>query len=493
MPESSFGIEYEFGFVNERDVISCSIAGDRYAHTDNWGYQDDPTAGAEVWTPVFTDINEAFESHARQWRYWMNENHPYVPYMCNHRGWSIGVHVHIGRPDRRLTDSERRQIARSIAIAYPYLMALHAQPIPSMRGLSSRYAYPIWQAQYRIPVPDHYAEISASHIGTVEFRIFDSNIPQATLTCVSLMKALADKMVSSYETDNYSITDRTYRQDRERALRFGVIGLDVAQYLRYIKNVVGNVEIPNVNSVREILYLSAKYFMNVWNVKQTLHVKDYMWFKSMLDKPSEFLSNIVEMVPNRFVEKVNTWRREASRMNTLDDLIRVAESSRNVFIRALNENVERAMVTCVGREVAVLRINEVPNISRDEVAREVERLLLNEGDNFVQPYSARDIISLPQRFYVACVRANESDRATVVGAISVHVSDGEIGSLVVDRRFRRRGVARQLVNHVLTLGLPRYTAYVRDGNLPSRALFGSMGFTESEVVNGGRWLEYVRR
>jgi ribosomal protein S18 acetylase RimI-like enzyme len=501
MAEISFGIEYEFDFISPSGQVFTNYSGARFAHVEAWGVQDDPTAGAEIWTPVFTSVEEAVESHERQWNEWISRNEPIVPYMCNRTNRSIGVHIHLGLPTRDLEPSEKVKIARAIAIAYPYLMALHAQPIPSNRGLTTRYAYPIWRANYHIPIQDHYAEISASHNGTVEFRIFDSNIPQVSLTCVTLMKAIAEKVLEDRSGIVFKILDNIYRRDRERALRFGVIGLDVVTYLKYIKSVAGNIELPRISSVREILYLSAKYFMNVWNVKQTLHVKDYDWFELQLKNPKEFLRNITHVIPPRFRSKVERWMREVQNVNTLEDLIRIAENSRNVFLKALESQVERSRVTCVSAlrdrvasgEINIVRIGEVPHMERNEVAGEIEYLLRESGDSMVHLYTAREIIESPSRYYVAYVRDPVNERAVILGAVAINMSNGEIGSLVVDRRYRRLGVGRRLVTHVMNLGLSRYKAFIRRGNEASLRLFESLGFRIVQEYHDGVMVEYQRR
>jgi GNAT superfamily N-acetyltransferase len=315
------------------------------------------------------------------------------------------------------------------------------------------------------------------------------------------MLPIAEKVLEDHANTEFEITDSIYRRDRERALRFGVIGLDVVTYLKYIKSVAGNISIPKINSVREILYLSAKYFMNVWNIKQTLHVEDYDWFELQLKNPKEFLRNITHVIPPRFRSKVERWMREVQNVNTLEDLIRIAENSRNVFLRALESQVERTRVTCVSAlhdrvrngEIYIVRIGEVLNMERNEVAGEIEYLLRESGDSMVRLHTAREIIESPSRFYVAYVRDPNSERPVIIGAISINMSNGEIGSLVVDRRYRRLGVGRRLVIHVMNTGLSRYKAFIRRGNVASLRLFESLGFRIVQEYHDGVMVEYQRR
>jgi GNAT superfamily N-acetyltransferase len=241
--------------------------------------------------------------------------------------------------------------------------------------------------------------------------------------------------------------------------------------------------------------------MNPWNIKQTLHVEDYDWFELMLKNPKEFLRNITHVIPPRFRAKAERWMREAQNIETIEDLIRVAENSRNVFLRALETQVERSRVTCVSAlhdrvargEISIVRIGAVPNMERNEVAGEIEYLLRESGDNMVHLYTAREIIESPSRYYVAYVRDPVNERPVIVGAVAINMSTGEIGSLVVDRRYRRLGLGRRLVTHVMNLGLSRYKAFIRRGNESSLSLFKSLGFRVTQVYHDGVMVEYLRR
>jgi ribosomal protein S18 acetylase RimI-like enzyme len=105
--------------------------------------------------------------------------------------------------------------------------------------------------------------------------------------------------------------------------------------------------------------------------------------------------------------------------------------------------------------------------------------------------SAQEIIETDFRFYVFVAYDRASGAEQICGAISIHMQSGEIRSLVVDRRFRRLGIARALVAHVIELArehnLARVYTYVRRGNESSANLFASLGFR----IEGGNDRSYL--
>jgi gamma-glutamyl:cysteine ligase YbdK (ATP-grasp superfamily) len=248
----SFGIEFEFNFIDSHNNISV-YAPNRYAHLENWDYQNDPTAGSEIRTPIFTDLTTCVNEIKRQFEYWISQNEGISPYPFNTQRTSLGQHVHIGKPRRRLSFNEKVNIAKAIARVYPFLASLHAQPIPSNRGLHSSYCFSISQIRYEIPYSDHLCEISNSHNGTVEFRIFDANIPQVTLTVIWIMQNIAKKHLRN----SVFFNGDGYQRERDNALRFGLTALDIIRYLREVKSLVRDSDLPDITCVKEILYLAS--------------------------------------------------------------------------------------------------------------------------------------------------------------------------------------------------------------------------------------------
>jgi ribosomal protein S18 acetylase RimI-like enzyme len=96
-----------------------------------------------------------------------------------------------------------------------------------------------------------------------------------------------------------------------------------------------------------------------------------------------------------------------------------------------------------------------------------------------------DVIHSDFRFYVLVAYDRVSGFEQICGVIAIHMRNGEIRSLVVDRRFRRLGIARALLTHVIELArnsnISRLYTFVRRDNSASANLFASLGFTVQQA------------
>ena len=511
----SFGVEFEFDYIdqnNRREVFS-GVQPPYLA--PNWGWQPDYTASSELRSPVFTSLEQFITECNNQFGNMVNGRLRLIPYMCNDRGRSLGQHMHIGKPNLRLAHETKRRIAKAMVGFYPLLTAIHAQPIPSHRGLTTTYALSL--ARYNdVLGHDHRCEIDDSHNGTVEFRLYDANIPQASLTCAWIATEIAKKAFRNRDLGNNGDIDfRAYDLERANALRYGLIGLNVTDYLRRLKAVLGNLEIPNISAIREALYLMARYRLNFYGVWRYTNVKPYDYMKAQLSDCSKFLENILRVNDAQHTDKISQWISEAQQIENLDQLIGLSIGVDRSLAQTLTEAIEQrietqpSMVraitqnasiglgrsevrTCLERGFyRIVRINELNTLSASDVAERISYLLNYHGEGVVNPLTAREVIETDFRFYVLVAYDRVSGAEQICGAISIHMRSGEIRSLVVDRRFRRLGIARALLAHVIELArnsnIQRLYTYVRRGNEASANLFASLGFT----MQGGNDRSYL--
>ncbi len=112
-----------------------------------------------------------------------------------------------------------------------------------------------------------------------------------------------------------------------------------------------------------------------------------------------------------------------------------------------------------------------------------------KGDVLYRPYG--EVCEQIRDFVVAVNR-----RGRVVGTASLHVwwdDIGEIRSLVVDPRYRRRGIASSIVLFLLdeakALGMRRVFALTRVGDLFEKLGFG---ISERNMLPQKVWVECVR-
>ena len=502
----SFGIEFEFDAIRRDGEIIRGCGDEPPFISDGWGWQSDHTTTYELRSPVFTSLHQCCEQINNQFSGWLAHVRDHIPYMCNSGGRSLGVHIHLGNLDRMLTYEERMEMAKKIIHFYPLLAAIHAQPIPSNRGLTTIYARSM--ANYRAFADvDHYAEISLSHHGTLEMRIFDSNVPQATLTCVWLSTVLANSDDPNVSTHRFNWEQ--YNRAREAALRYGIVALPLTEVLRKAKSMVGNIELPDVQSIKEVLYMMARFRLNLWGVWQYLRISPYQYMRACLADCAKYLESLITHVDSQRREKVQQWIEAASELENIDQLIGLSMGADERLIEAISQRVEqlvrerpelaerladRAERAGLSRSEVrealergnymLLRLHEVPDMSQREVAEHVSTLLREHGNGFNRAMSAHEIVESPARFYVLHVHDRGRGRGQIVGAIAVRIRTGEISSLVVDRRFRRLGAGRILLNHALSVlrdnGQSEAYACVRNGNEASMRLFESLGFVASE-------------
>jgi GNAT superfamily N-acetyltransferase len=512
--EISFGIEFEFDYVTRCNHVITTYSGRRPHYiAPNWGCQEDHTAGSELRSPVFLSLQQYISECNNQFSNMINGEE--IPYMCNEAGRSLGQHMHVGLPSRQLTRAQKFKIAKAILEFYPFFAAIQAQPIPSSRGLNTLYARSM-TIYNNVISEDHYAEISESHLGTVELRIFDANIPQASLVNAFFITSIAKKALQQRRRDgdnDENFNFYTYKLERTKALRYGLIGLDVTNYLKKIRNIVGNIEIPEINSLREGLYLIARYRINFWGLWKYSQINKFDYMKNTLKDCSQYLANLSELVNGEKREKFNRWISEAQQIENLDQLIGVSIATDRTLVDMISEGVQSAQTTVVASrreltrtEVRLLvedgcwdlrRLNEVPGFGVHGVAQYISDLLRHHGEQYVNQYSAQEIIDSPNRYYVFVAIDERRNIYQICGAIAVNIRSGEISSLVVDRRFRRLGIARRMVEKVLDIlyrtDIRAAVAYIQNNNEAAKRLFEQLGFIKVEQNDSVSKYEFTFR
>jgi GNAT superfamily N-acetyltransferase len=483
----SFGIEFEFDVIHRTGRIISSPWPEGRVCIPTWGYQADPTAGVELRTPVLTSIENGLEQIKQQFEFWANHLETYAPYTFNGPGRSLGQHIHVGRANRPLNVRERKALAHATANVYPFLAALQAQPLPSSRGLTTRYASPIWLYNWDIPNADHYCEISASHNGTVEFRLFDANIPQVALVNAWLLTEIAKKAFSR-SFNGIEVDRERYRRDREIALRYGLRALDVRHYLEYLKSVVGDIRIPNHAFIKEILYLAVKYRLNAYNILNSSHVNRFMYFRKTFTDPSRYMEHVIGLSDisrnNSLIPVFRDVVRNSENVSRLSDLLELVGKSIptvtpvvEIPMHSRNLPARSYVANCVAnRDYRIRRIREVYGMSVYDVAERIQYLIRHHGDGYVNEVSVTDIVEGQTRYYVFTIYNEVTNREDVIACIGITVSTGEVSSLVVDRRYRRLGIATILMDYVRSVAQRPLSGYVRKANQPMLGLLQRLGF-----------------
>jgi len=259
----SFGIEFEFDSLVKGGGYT-SLGSRAVVCKDGFSYQPDGTAGTELRTPVCVDVKDAGR---RISSIFADSNADYAPIMkgIGPEHTSLGQHIHIGQPGRMLDSSMKRKIAVHSKRIYPFLVALHANSqsdtIKSYRGVRSHFCFAL--REHEAISRNHYGEISDSHVGTVEFRKFDANIPQVTLTCATILKVVAQGAINE-KISTKPFAGFEYVAEMQKAVNNGIAGLNVTGYLDFIfkkyagewKQLMETEGIPDC--VWEVLFLATR-------------------------------------------------------------------------------------------------------------------------------------------------------------------------------------------------------------------------------------------
>jgi len=234
MVKISFGVEFEFDSIKNPSYTYTALGSRAVGPLrDGFGTQADPTAGTELRSPIFVDVKEAADKITRFFR---QTPRGIAPIMKGNGpiNDSMGQHIHIGLPNRRLSSNNKRRIATHAKRIYPLLTAIHANDkqsgYVSRRGATSRYCTSIGRS---VISSSHYGEISDSQCGTVEFRKFDSNIPQATLTCATVLKVVALAALRG-KISRKPFDDFDYTREMQTAVQSGLRSLDVEAYFDFL-------------------------------------------------------------------------------------------------------------------------------------------------------------------------------------------------------------------------------------------------------------------
>lgn len=322
----SFGIEFEGGMMDKNGNLLRGGSDHAMARITKFRMQPDPTAAFEILTPAYKNFDDCTSDVGAQWIHWLKENPNALPYWKSNTLYrSMGHHIHIGKPSRALPYNEKRQIALAALPILPALYFISANNamntengsiVLSKRMLTSNYCQPL---NGNIVGREHYMEISDSTCGTVEFRTFDTNFPQITLTCAFLLKSAADL--------NAQNMPATLSQEEQRDLinkfvkiRTAVLKGSLVSFIRAreaMKQELGKVELKH-QFIREVLYLSLVTAENPGLFMKRFTPK---LSELMTKNPEKFLDNIREASEKKGMQHIITkMKADSENYNTIEKM-----------------------------------------------------------------------------------------------------------------------------------------------------------------------------
>lgn len=125
---------------------------------------------------------------------------------------------------------------------------------------------------------------------------------------------------------------------------------------------------------------------------------------------------------------------------------------------------------------------------RELTAKDVETVSRIEQETFSMPWSSRDFMEMVEADYAYYYVAEVEDEIVGCCGIRNMAGEGEITNVVVASGFRRKGIGRALMEHMLSEapfhGIGDCTLEVRVSNIPAICLYESLGF-QSEGIRPG--------
>jgi len=315
----SFGIEFEGNLIDKRGIVT--YCRERYHAIESWrSYSHaDSTASFEFPSPVFTSLSEALKSCKLQFKAWCKANKPIVPFFRgNYYHPSVGHHIHVGLKSLNLRRADKIWLVKKVINFLPLLYFLSAnQPkcdLLSRRMLNSRYCF--WQDSYLDG--RHYAEISNSPHGTVEFRSFDANFIQVTLLCAKLLKQIVKASLFGLKTSNLPIS--TYHKLKRDILNDD---LKTIEQLRQIWRKLSFIKLK-YQFEKELLLIALRYLFNPAKFLEFVKIKSkYELHKQLCLKQNQFLKVVSKLCSSRKREIVERIIEEARSVKTIGDILKL--------------------------------------------------------------------------------------------------------------------------------------------------------------------------
>ncbi|NLL77759.1 MAG: ribosomal protein S18-alanine N-acetyltransferase [Clostridiales bacterium] len=117
--------------------------------------------------------------------------------------------------------------------------------------------------------------------------------------------------------------------------------------------------------------------------------------------------------------------------------------------------------------------------------KDVRRASELEKENFSEPWSEKAFLETINLDYAHYYVAEAGEKVIGICGLRNIAREGEITNVVVDKSFRRQGVAEMLLSKVLedgkTQGIEAFSLEVRAGNEPAIYLYKKFGFEKEGV------------
>ncbi len=119
-------------------------------------------------------------------------------------------------------------------------------------------------------------------------------------------------------------------------------------------------------------------------------------------------------------------------------------------------------------------------IIRTMELEDTEAAAILETENFSEPWSAHSFMEEVRKDTSLYLVAYEEETLVGVCGLVTSFDEGEVLNVSVKREFRKKGIALQLLQRLLSdaekRGIKHFTLEVREGNAAARTLYEKLGF-----------------
>ena len=374
-------------------------------------------------------------------------------------------------------------------------MAISAQPTPSKRMLQSCYCASLADLPDYLPYEgnEHEQEINFSHLGTVEFRVFDTNIPQCSLAEAWILKKICDHIRVNDKTTDLNFRVDRYVNLRKLACCQGFTSLPITELLTQIKTMLPeeNLDVFELDSIRDIFYLMAKYALNPSDIYHIVKPSKYAYFKTMFEEPNKYLENL-KLVSGKFINVFDKMLNESKQITSFDQLIALSTHAPNTKLFEAKKKIKQIKplidLEFLKNKIAykhydIKRIVDYENINSEDIAIEISNMMIEEPTQLVNRMSTQEILEAHERFYTFSINDDriEGKRKTeFLGAIALRFKTGEIMHMIVNKNYQKLGIGsimlKYLVDFTKDTALPEAIAYIKKSNTVSAKMFEKLGF-----------------
>jgi hypothetical protein len=443
-----FGMELEANFIGKRGIVRHVYS--PYACPQGWGYQSDPTAGTELRTPVLKTVKEGLKE-IQKLKFWSERNNGVALHFKGNRYYSrIGGHIHISiwNGGSNVTSERLIDTVTKVYRILPFCYFINANGYFN-GALSRRMAYhpysPYIDSYHRLTDEYHLREYRDEvhhnrEYNTIEFRMFDANVPIIQLTVFWLIREAIVNKVNNITAEDFEILRRVRQNILRYPYHFEYLLLARQQFssidddIRYkeIKNILAlsfsyltnfakfaenyNYDFSSKAMIGDIELKLRGYKAKVWNDITNINVKRFKEiYRRIVITPENY---IISKLQGFNIDNINDVNVEIA-----ENTMRIGDEILSLFNGVEVINLDSGMIRRFYKEAGLTR-RDIEQLFRSKLSawRRLNELSLEQLNKVVEVtgMQSKQLYDLEERVYTL-VSGNE-----ILGVIFFLMSDASI-------------------------------------------------------------------